>query len=355
MAPKRPAARPAAAETPRLPAKLLLAAAALLVLAAGTAFVLNVQPSTPEIQQHPDAPVAKRKAKDKYVSPPDWKPSHSEFVNNTATLKPLRGIDGVHVINLDRRPDRLESFMERSGLKPEEFNRFRAFDGKEIRWNPEIDRLFRANKFGSRAARIGCALSHLALYRHIASTENELHLILEDDALFEDRWIEKWNQQYSRVLPSDSALVYFGGVHPKNMPSFRNVVAPVNKYFVQHVPNTAYKHSFDPEVDLIDPAQPRRRFPYTGIAYALSSEGARILIDIIEKHGFIQPADIMRVKLLDLVDGCYTVHPLLVSIPEPTKHVAHADDSDIHYDDTILQGIPGLTDGSVPLPSQPQP
>ena len=37
----------------------------------------------------------------------------------------------------------------------------------------------------------------------------------------------------------------------------------------------------------------------------------------------------MRIKLLDQIPGSYTAYPLLVTIPVPANHIAHADDSDI--------------------------
>ena len=105
-----------------------------------------------------------------------------------------------------------------------------------------------------------------------------------------------------------------------------------------------YKHSYDPPLDLIAPDLPRRRFPYTGLAYALNRDSARILIELIDKYGFIQPADIMRIKLLDLVPGSYTAYPLLVTITLPKNHVAHADDSDIQHDATPVPGAPPYTE-----------
>jgi hypothetical protein len=57
----------------------------------------------------------------------------------------------------------------------------------------------------SSASRIGCALSHLALYRHIASTTNETYLILEDDAPFlRQDWVDVWNKEYYPLLPKDT-------------------------------------------------------------------------------------------------------------------------------------------------------
>ena len=88
-------------------------------------------------------------------------PAHSSVLRYNGTWQPLNGIDGIYVINLDRRPDRLQSFKERSGLGDADFHRFSAVDGKAIKsWTPELDRLFKNNKFGSSATRIGATKSH---------------------------------------------------------------------------------------------------------------------------------------------------------------------------------------------------
>ncbi len=112
-------------------------------------------------------------------------------------------MDGIHLINLKKRNDRLEKFKLASGLKEDEYNLFEAVDGVTLTWNDEINRLFRNNQFGSSRGVIGCALSHYTLWKQIASTRGELHLILEDDALFVDDWIDKWNHKYYPSLPKD--------------------------------------------------------------------------------------------------------------------------------------------------------
>ena len=93
---------------------------------------------------------------------------------------------------------------------------------------------------------------------------------------------------------------------------------------------------------------PRKRFPYTGVAYALSGRGATALLDITDRYGFLQAADMMRIKLLDLIDGCYATDPLLVHLPrtvvwrgtkaQPMRLThAHAQDGGVHAGDSDVQ------------------
>ena len=106
-------------------------------------------------------------------------------------------------MNLNRRADRLAKFKASSGLQEDEYHRFEAFDGKTLTWNDDIQRLFHSNRYGSSRGIIGCALSHYSLWKHIASTNGELHLVLEDDAEFVGGWIDKWNYEYYPSLPMD--------------------------------------------------------------------------------------------------------------------------------------------------------
>ena len=95
----------------------------------------------------------------------------------------------MHVINLDRRTDRWESFTEQvtESLDPALASRFRrlsAVDGTDLVMTDEITHLFRGNDFNFRRGIIACALSHLQLWKQIAEGESELGLIVEDDARF---------------------------------------------------------------------------------------------------------------------------------------------------------------------------
>ena len=81
-----------------------------------------------------------------------------------------------------------------------------AIDGRTIKWTPKLGHLFRNSDFNYQVGNVGCTLSHYELWQHIASTDNELHLILEDDAIFGENWIEKWNQEYYPELPNDRLL-----------------------------------------------------------------------------------------------------------------------------------------------------
>ena len=78
---------------------------------------------------------------------------------------PLRNIEGIYVINLKRRPDRLETFFKGSGLSSSNVHVHTAFDGKAVtEWTAELETLFANNQFNSLAGAVGAAKSHYEVW-----------------------------------------------------------------------------------------------------------------------------------------------------------------------------------------------
>lgn len=109
----------------------------------------------------------------------------------------------IRVINLDRRPDRWTSMIERLTSVTDEqtalkFERVAGVNGLDLELTPEIRHLFRNNDYNFRRGIIGCALSHLALWQTIADGDDEMMLIAEDDIAlvdnFRDRFIHALGQ-----------------------------------------------------------------------------------------------------------------------------------------------------------------
>ncbi|MBN9378677.1 MAG: hypothetical protein BGO14_07375 [Chlamydiales bacterium 38-26] len=188
----------------------------------------------------------------------------------------------MYVINLDRRPDRWERWMQQvQKWNVPHFERFKAVDGATLEMTAEIKFLFRNNNFNSNPFGFGCALSHFLLWMQLVETQAPYYVIFEDDA------------QFSRPfklpsLPEDWDLFYFGGV------SIENCIPP----------GIPYKE------DIVMP----KLEPYqnlTTVAYMISLKGALTLMQIIEKKGIDKHADKFLMSMHRIMQ-VYCYSPMLV-------------------------------------------
>ncbi len=137
-------------------------------------------------------------------------------------------IKKIYYINLDRRTDRNENIKNEIAklnyIGPVE--RISAVDGRKIDINNLSEKLITKegkldamNKNGglyyimTRGA-VGCALSHYNLAKKIINelNDNEYALILEDDVVLEDNFMNKLNDYINKMPPFDILLI---GYHMK--------------------------------------------------------------------------------------------------------------------------------------------
>ena len=115
--------------------------------------------------------------------------------------------DKVYVINLDRRPNRLEIFNTQiSKYFINNIDRFSAIDGSTVM----------PNKIPLLSGEIGVLLSHLEIIKECKKNNVKNVLIMEDDVYFTDE--AKKLDEYLSLIPSDWDFIYFGGNHVYGQP-----------------------------------------------------------------------------------------------------------------------------------------
>lgn len=210
----------------------------------------------------------------------------------------ITGISQIWLINLDRRRDRFERFMQRHPEMSGRINRLPAYDGKNLELTPALARLFQPNNFEWHKPTIGCAMSHLALWYSLASeaNDNASYLILEDDALMDPSWVAMVEKAFlAGSVPADWEVLFLGGILPKYRDTFEKSVRPVNR-MVGRV---------DP--DYVFGSNPRGYFHFCAYAYLLNKRGAMRLLDLVEGgNGVWMQADFF---------ACYTTPELSPSRP----------------------------------------
>lgn len=155
--------------------------------------------------------------------------------------------DQIYLINLDRRPDRLERVMNslnNSDMKNMKVLRMSAVDGSEI----DITRVplsetakgelkqiettgFRTKHYQLTRGAIGCYLSHVKIWKDIVEKGHNNALIFEDDANIPKNIHERMIKSMKGV-PDDWDIILFGFDcrDCKNIKNYRIV----NRFFLTH-------------------------------------------------------------------------------------------------------------------------
>ncbi len=125
----------------------------------------------------------------------------------------LRGVNAIHSIVSEgptKKNKNYKIFLKSSQLRSHDIEHViysePLLEKLHNRDQQSVERLFKANIFASDPVIEAEALSHLTLWRHIAATQNEMHLVLTDDAAFVDGWMSKWNTEYGDDLPHDALV-----------------------------------------------------------------------------------------------------------------------------------------------------
>lgn len=140
----------------------------------------------------------------------------------------MKGISKIFVINLERRPDRLQEFFSKAPFDTSDVSIFKAVDGKLVKKSELINKdqkycgaslsMFNGNDFNYRQGVIGCALSHYMLWSQISEMKQGRYMIFEDDVHYRDNFIKEWETVYDNIptlseIPTldDVNFIYLGG------------------------------------------------------------------------------------------------------------------------------------------------
>lgn len=219
---------------------------------------------------------------------------------------------GAVYINLDRRPDRNDSFLSK---RPKEitFNRISAIDGDKLKPSVDLCRLFEFNDYNMRSGMVGCALTHIQLYIFLLQSVGlDGLLILEDDVEFAPRFASRLDYVIGH-LPEDFDIVYVGN-HPRTRTTeylyFDTPNCSENPSFIKRTANQALDSSFGGT-----------------FGYIISKKGATALLKYINDNSMTNGIDTMAQKAANVCDVYYLNYHLVKS--EMWDGKGHGKDSDI--------------------------
>lgn len=125
-------------------------------------------------------------------------------------------LGSVFLINLDRRPDRLETAtvqLNRHGIP---FARWGAADGSKLPM--PLD-------YTAGAGALGCRESHVAILRHALDNNIDFLTVFEDDVVLVDKFRPKL-QAFMSAAPEHWRCLFLGGQHMKPPINIGAVLAP---------------------------------------------------------------------------------------------------------------------------------
>ena len=123
----------------------------------------------------------------------------------------------IFVINLERSKDRLEKINEQMSKYGITYKRFNAIDGSKLS-KEEIQRntsILSRNLFINKSI-LGCAMSHIAIWKQFLNSNNELICVMEDDAIISPQFLKFIQKDVFDIyndLDFDYLNLHCGGIY----------------------------------------------------------------------------------------------------------------------------------------------
>jgi GR25 family glycosyltransferase involved in LPS biosynthesis len=213
------------------------------------------------------------------------------FLNEPSKNVPIK------IVNLLRREDRkiqMVNKLEDQFFDEDDYEFISAVDGSILEVTQQIIHLFKGNDFGSRRGFIGCALTHLNLWKHLVNDDkNDYYLIIEDDSDICEDFKERIRIIEDKCLECPILIL---GYHMFS--SERNKV--------EHLYNNTNNSKIEEQnIGFLE------RNLYIGgtFCYSINKKGAQQMIDYIEKNGIKHGIDYL-IKINTDID-CYEIRPQL--------------------------------------------
>jgi GR25 family glycosyltransferase involved in LPS biosynthesis len=203
-----------------------------------------------------------------------------------------------YVINLKRRPDRLQNFKNNFGNFVDDVEIVYGFDGKYLSNESKEEQELVKKCFNITIGEIGCALSHFRIYNDIINNNYDHAIIFEDDARPTNNFVNKL-EHILYEIKKDYDFLYIGGRFHIDFKMPDQYHHKVSSNIVQH-----FGEHYGPFHDR------------TTHGYIISNKMARILLDIFNNNGLHRPFDHWLIEMLKKEKVIiYNSHPLLCYSP----------------------------------------
>ena len=197
-------------------------------------------------------------------------------------------IDKIFYLNLDRRVDRKEHLIkncENAGISMDKVERFIALDGSTYQLNNDELKMFLNcdYKKGIFFSRIACnQLGHYNILKEIVKREYSYTIILQDDVIFKDNFLNYLNKIMEN-FPKDADILNIG-LHKMGC----------GKHFIRwdfnNTPEEDYNIVGEERINEYI-CKLKNNVNPCSLAYIVTLQGAKELIKYFEKNGFKRATD----------------------------------------------------------------
>jgi GR25 family glycosyltransferase involved in LPS biosynthesis len=115
-------------------------------------------------------------------------------------------------LNLKRRIDRKDNMVKHFNTLNIKYKFFEAVDGNELEPTKELIQLFKNNDFGTRKGVVGCALSHIKIWKQLFEDKfKKYYIIVEDDCELHPKFNEYLSKVQEKINKLDNFDILFLG------------------------------------------------------------------------------------------------------------------------------------------------
>jgi glycosyl transferase family 25 len=204
----------------------------------------------------------------------------------------------TYLINLDRRNDRLQKFVDKYSFIFNNYERFNAIDGsifdfenyKQLfdttNYKINVKNPYKNHEYNKGV--LGCALSHYKIWEKIINNMFDINLVLEDDIELSDNFIAKLNNLMDYLVEDEKWDIVFLGF-------------------------TDYKNTNDKKINdkLIRFSGDMRRNGGGTFGYLITKNGAKKLIKYAKQYNIQQAIDWFMIEQFDKM-VVYKAEPELI-------------------------------------------
>ena len=205
----------------------------------------------------------------------------------------------TYIINMDKDTERLRKVKKQlDDYDISNYERIQGVNGKELTEVQLENATSKICKEYCIKSSIGCAMSHIKVYKKIVDNNDSSALILEDDVVFEDDFKSRLLKKTSDV-PKDFDIVYIGCNQCNKKGDIKSIA-------------DLYSLTFKSKYENINESVFVPRMAFALHAYIVSNKGARKLLEMFERDKIYGHIDLQIQNEREKYDlKVYAIRPLL--------------------------------------------